>query len=484
VRDPWSSIPRPLPPLLLAVLLLAFTWALLVPPWEAPDETAHFAYAQLVAERFDLPGETGDGLSSELTLAWLSSNAPQVAAILATKPEWSRDAYARWKAADARLAASAREDGQGFNPASTNPPLYYLYAAPAYLAASAGDIFDRLYLMRLWSALLLLVTCVGTWLLAGELFGRDRPLQVCSTAVVGLHPMMTFISSSVSPDGLLFALWSLALWLGVRVLKRGLTLVDGVALFTTVGLAVLVKGTSYALVPPAFLALAVGTWRRRGEGARRIAPLAAAAVLAFAIPAGGWLITARALDRPAVNQIGASGAENASLDVRSFGSYLWQFYFPRLPWQTPFSAIGDLRVKSVWVDTGWAAFGWLEVRFPSWVYKLLAFASALVLAGAVLIVLLQWRSIDHAVVAFLGLALLCLLAGLHWVEYKTVVEQQLPFNQGRYLFPLLPLWGVAVAGLVQRVPERAKPAALGMVVGALFVLQLFSLGLVAERYFA
>ena len=477
------AIPRPLPPLLLAVFALACAWALLVPPWQAPDETAHFAYAQLVAERFDLPGEGGTGLSTELGLAWTSSNAPQVAQVLATRPEWSPEAYERWRAADRRLPPGARKDGTGSNPASTNPPLYYLYAAPAYLVASAGDIFDRLYLMRLWTALLLLVTCVGTWLLAGELFGRNRLLQLGSAAVVGLHPMMTFISSSVSPDGLLFALWSLALWLGVRVLKRGLTLVDGVALFGVVGLAVLVKGTSYALVPPALLALAVGVWRLRGEGTRQAAGIAAAAVLAFAVPAGGWLAVAHALDRPAVNQVGGSG-ENAKLDARSFGSYLWQFYLPRLPSQKPFGTIDDLRVYSVWVKTGWAAFGWLEVRFPDWVYALFAAVSAFVIAGGVLLVVLRWRAIDHAVVAFFGLALLCLLAGLHWVEYKTVVEQQLPFNQGRYLFPLLPLWGVAVAGLVEQIPRRGQAVGFGVVLGALFVLQLFSLGLTAERYFA
>jgi 4-amino-4-deoxy-L-arabinose transferase-like glycosyltransferase len=483
VRESWRVIPRPLPPLLLAVLVLACAWALLVPPWQAPDETAHFAYAQLLAERFDLPAESGNGLSTELQLAWTSSNAPQVAQVLATKPEWSPDAFERWKAADRRLDDSARKDGTGSNPASTNPPLYYLYTAPAYLAASGGDIFDRLYLMRLWTALLLLVTCVGTWLLAGELFARDRRLQVCSAAVVGLQPMESFISSAVSPDGLLFALWSIALWLGVRVLKRGLTLVDGVALFGVVGLAVLVKGTSYALVPPVLLAVAVGAWRKRGEGSRRVAGLAAAAVLAFAVPAAGWFTVAHALDRPAVNQVGTS-EQDATLDPRSFASYLWQFYFPRLPSQTSFGVIDDMRVYSIWVQTGWAAFGWLEVRFPGWVYGLLALVSAFVLIGGALIVVRRWGSIDRAVAAFFALALFCLVAGLHWVEYKTVIESGLPFMQGRYLFPLLPLFGVAVAGLVEQIPRRAQGIGLGVVLGALFTLQLFSLGLTAERYFA
>ncbi len=117
---------------------------------------------------------------------------------------------------EARLPDSARGDGGGQNPASSNPPLYYLYESVPYLLASGGDIFDRLYVMRLWSVLLLLVTTAGAWLLAGELFGRNRLLQLVAAGFAGLQPMVTFVSSSVTPDALLFATWSVAFWLCAR----------------------------------------------------------------------------------------------------------------------------------------------------------------------------------------------------------------------------------------------------------------------------
>ena len=47
--------------------------------------------------------------------------------------------------------------------------------------------------------------------------------------------MMTFVSASVSPDSMLYALWTLALWLGVRILRRGLTAAAGAALFAARG---------------------------------------------------------------------------------------------------------------------------------------------------------------------------------------------------------------------------------------------------------
>ncbi|MGG7379194.1 hypothetical protein ACQ7B2_10720, partial [Escherichia coli] len=67
-------------------------------------------------------------------------------------------------------------------------------------AASAGDFFDRLYAMRMWSALLLAAAVVATWLLVGELTGGDRLAQLIASGVVGLQPMASFISASINPD--------------------------------------------------------------------------------------------------------------------------------------------------------------------------------------------------------------------------------------------------------------------------------------------
>ena len=475
--------------LLCAVALVAAAWALLVPPFQAPDENSHFGYAQRLAESFDLPGDSQRKIfSTEQVLAEDRSNSEQTAAVLQTKPEWSEQAYRRWQLAEERLPAGARDDGGGPNPASTNPPLYYLYEAPAYLAGSRGDIFDRLYLMRLWSALLLLVTVTATWLLAGELFGPRLPLQLVAAAVAGLQPMVTFLSAAVTPDSLLFALWSLALWLGVRILKRGLTAGNGVALLAVVGLAVVTKASSYALVPAALLALGVGAYRLRVAGRPRVAVLVAVALLAFAVPVGGWLVTARALDRPAVNEVGtAPGHQSPSVtnfNVRELGSYLWQFYLPRLPFQKRFGGMPEYPAYAVWVKTGWAAFGWLEVRFPQWVYALLGAFTLAVLLGGIAYLVRRRHEVDIAVVAFLGASVLTLLAGLHWTEFRTLVGGTGPFNQGRYLLPLIGLMGAAVAASVALVPERRRLTVAGVVLGGLFALQAFSLAIVIGRFYA
>ena len=488
-RSRVAGVPVALIGLLAAVLVTTTAWALLMPPFLAPDENSHFGYAQTLAESFELPGKANrDLFSTEQELAQDRSNSEQTAAVLQTKPEWSKLAYARWRHQQDQLTHADRTDGGGPNPASSNPPLYYLYEAPAYRAASGGDIFDRLYLMRLWSSLLLLVTASAAWLLAGELFGRNRPLQLVAAAVAGLQPMVTFLSAAVTPDALLFALWSLALWLGVRILKRGLTLVDGAALFAGVGLAIVTKATSYALLPAAMLVLGVGVARLRGSPRRHAALIVSAALVALLLPVGGWLATAAALDRPAVNTVGsAPGHETPTItnfNVRELGSYIWQFYLPKLPFQRRFGGMPEYPAYTVWVKTGWAAFGWLEVRFPEGVYALLAAFSLASLGGAALFAARRRADIDVAVVAFFVLVVFGLLAGLHWTEFRTQVGGAGPFNQGRYLLTLISLGGVAVAAALALLPERRRPAGVGVVLGGLFALQAFSLAIVMGRFYA
>src|SRR5436190_6090359 len=49
------GVPVPLRLLLAVAVLEVFCWVAFAPPWQGPDETAHFAYAQHYAEVGDPP---------------------------------------------------------------------------------------------------------------------------------------------------------------------------------------------------------------------------------------------------------------------------------------------------------------------------------------------------------------------------------------------------------------------------------------------
>jgi hypothetical protein len=134
-----KRVPAPLGWLLVAVGLLGLAWATLTPAWQAPDENSHYAYLQSVGERFDLPGDPDRSFfSREQAAAVAAVNSDQVAGVPETKPEWSEGAYRRWQGLEERMPDGAREDGGGPNPATSNPPLYYLYTAVAYRVACCG----------------------------------------------------------------------------------------------------------------------------------------------------------------------------------------------------------------------------------------------------------------------------------------------------------------------------------------------------------
>ncbi|MBE2317409.1 DUF2142 domain-containing protein [Solirubrobacter sp. CPCC 204708] len=484
--DPSPSrrrrVPGALAALLAATAILGVAWALILPGWQAPDENSHYGYVQSLVDGPGLPGEPDRPLfATEQSRAADAVNADQTAASLVTRPEWSRTAFERWREAERELPDAQRSDGGGQNAARSNPPLaYLLYAAP-YAAAGGGGVFDRLVWMRIVGVVWLLVTVAATWALAGEVFGRRPLFQLAAAALPALAPMPTFISASVTPDGLLFALWTVALWLGVRMLRRGLTVRSGVAFMAVVGLACWVKATSYALVPGALLAFAIAAWRVPGGRARVALPGLAALVAVV----GGWLVTARILARPASQQL-TSAATASGLDVRELGSYLWQFYLPKLWFMQDFfpSVPMGLPVVDVILNGAWARFGWLEIEFPGWVYWAL---TVLTLAVAVAAAVAVWRArttLDRGVLAFLALVALTLVAGLHWQEYQLKLSSGAPFMQGRYVLPLIGIAGLASAAALRLVSARLRGLTLAGMVGGLFALQAFSLALTLERFYA
>lgn len=480
-RSALRAVPRPLAVLLGAVLLLGLCWALLTPPFQAPDEQSHFGYVQSLVEGPGLPGDPErPAFSTEQLRAHDASNSDQTAANLLAKPEWSRDVWEAWQRQDARIPAGDKSDGGGVNPAAGNPPLSYLVDAVPYAAFSGGDFFSRVTATRIVSVLWLLLTVAGAWLLAGEVFGRDRLLQLVTAAVVGLLPMVSFISAQVGPDTLMYALWTVALWLAVRIVRRGLEPLPAVALLGVTGLAIVTKATSYALLPAVLFALGVGLWRIRDQRPR-VLRIALSALVALAVPVVVWAAVARLSDRAVAAQVSGSSGPGGT-NYRELLSYIWQFYLPKLPFMEPHHGAG-LPAYHIWVQQGWGAFGWLEVRLPDWLYRLLALVTVAVAAAAVARLVAIRRRLHLPTLAVLALALAALFAGLHWTDYHQTAGG-LAFMQGRYAFPTIAIVGLTAAQALTWIRGGARQVAASGVLGGLFVLQLLSFALVLSRFYA
>jgi hypothetical protein len=230
-----------------------------------------------------------------------------------------------------------------------------------------------------------------------------------------------------------------------------------------------------------------------------------AVIAAFALPVGAWFVVANESGRSAFGQTTlvsagetpASGGGTASGGQKNspglFASYLWQYYLPRLPSMTPiknfYPQISHYAPVQVWLGSGWASFGWVNVWFPSWVYKLF-FLIVVVIAGGVVASLWQRRRGRRVLprtwrlAAFYLVMAGLLIGGLQWTDYKLYLDDKQPFLQGRYILPLAPLLALLVAQATRALPARFRPASQGVVVGGLLVFQIACLGLVAARYYA
>jgi 4-amino-4-deoxy-L-arabinose transferase-like glycosyltransferase len=373
-----------------------------------------------------------------------------------------------------------------------------------------------MYVMRLFSVLWLLVTTVGAWLLAGELFDRNRQLQLLTAATIGLWPMLTFMSSAINPDGMLAALWTLATWLGVSILRRGLTVRRAVGVCLCAGLALVTKATALALLPPVAFALAVGAWRLRHKVSRRQLAWGLGAAAAFAVPVIAWILAAHdaghdpfgqaaLVSQGAAADAGAGGAGGAAtsavpkgFQLNRFASYLWQFYFPKLPFMQEqrfvYPVISHYPAYEVWLASGWASFGWVNIWFPAWVYRVFLVIVLAVGTGAGITAMRSVRALratggflrraPWTMIAFFALTVGTLLAGLHWTDYHMLVDNEAPFIQGRYLLPVGAVLALVVAQAVRALPARFRTVAIGSVLGGLVALQLACLVLVATRYYA
>jgi 4-amino-4-deoxy-L-arabinose transferase-like glycosyltransferase len=475
--------PKSLAALLAIVVVVGLCWALLVPPWQSPDELAHFAYAQSLVESFTLPGVKGrpaessdESLADNAVGASRGSFWPEAA-----PPDWSRADYTAYLASEHGADPPPKSDGSGPSSATQNPPLYYLFADVGDLIDRGGTAFGRLYAIRISGGLLLALTTIGAWLLAGETFGRRRLSQLTCAAVAGLLPMVTFMSTNVNPDALLITTWTFALWLGARVINRRADRRDVLALCAVTAAAILTKATSYALVVPVLFALFIG-WRRRpaserGSALKHIAP----AGLVLLVPVLGWLALAHALGRPGINTIGSSAAH--PFNVSRFLSYVWQFYLPRLPFLSPFWITRQLPVYNIWALQVTGVFGWLDVFLPRWIYPAAAGAVAGVAVASVALLTRLYERRHLPLLGFFALTLVSLLGLLHITAYRALIAGQGQFLQGRYLLPVVGLLGLAVGLIIGAIPLRLRSSACGLALTSLLAFQAISLAAIVQAYY-
>jgi 4-amino-4-deoxy-L-arabinose transferase-like glycosyltransferase len=471
--------------------LNATAWALLNPFMLVPDEPSHVYYVQQLAETGQVPNDSKSGAASHQNDAIrIYSHLDDIVFGDIGRPAWTRQ---EGRILERGVRDSSPVGGGGGAGVGLYPPLYYatLVVPYAVTKAAGGALIEQQLAMRVLSALYAGATVLLVFLFLRELLPRAPWAWRVGALACALQPLFGFISGGVSPDSLLTLFCTAVFYLFARAFRRGLTPRLGALLGLTLALATLAKLSALGLLPGAVVAAAILVWRAGPHGRRSALVSVGAGALAFAAPVLVYLLLSDSVwHRPLLGGAsqtagspagggggggggGGSGSAPAAPPIHwsslsGYLTYTWQLVFPRVPFMHDW--LPGFLPNEIWFR-GWIGrYGWGGLIFESSVYTV-ALAVLSGLAALVVVSLVRLRRALRRRLPELG-AYVALMAGLicfyGYVGYHYFLDTGAEFEQARYLFPLIALYGalvaVAVAGLGRR---------LGVAVGATLVVLAF-----------
>lgn len=446
---------------LFAIAAVNFAcWALITPPFQAPDEVDHYAYVQSLVERGESPAvsaavplnrwSNAESLALEATAFPTDHEAPD------TGMPWTQLAEQRFKQLYAQQHPTA-DSGGGYSTSAAHGPLYYLALSPAYLLAEHDSTFSQLTGMRLTSALLGALAALFAFLLARELAPHRPWLGVVAALLVAYEPMYGFISGAVNNDVGVNAAAAACAYLLVRLLRRGLTVPWGLATGAVLVATPLVKETGLSLYPVAALVLLAGLYMRHsradvpGWAALVVGVLAmdqlSVHVLSTLQPASG---------SNGFRAIGSntSAASEAFHHIPEYLSYVWQTFLPRLPFMGQHFSPA-IPGYLIFVKRGFGAFGWYDVLFPNWIYTLILVAMLAAIPLGLWAARHEWGWIarNWLSVATVVAIPIAVIAGFEAAYYSPGIQTVIP-TYGRYVFPAIVPIAVIVVGVLHAFGRR------------------------------
>jgi 4-amino-4-deoxy-L-arabinose transferase-like glycosyltransferase len=497
MRRAWrwlGALVRRIPVAGRACFVIAFVnaaiWGLVVPPFQVPDEIAHFGYAQYLAETGGLPPQKVAPPYSEQEQQALQElgffnviGHPELRGILDQAEE---------NALRAQLATNPSPVGPGGETSITDqPPLYYALEAVPYWLSPSNNILTRLVFMRLLSALLAAGTVLAVFLFLRELFPGTPWSWTVGALVVAFQPMFGFIAAGVQGDNLLFLASATTLFLVLRAYRRGFTRRRAAAIGAATAVGLLAKLTFIGLVPGIGLALLLLTWRAIPRGRAEALRSLATAVLVVAVPYVIYaLLNSYVWHRGGPTAGGIGAATNSALPsgthitLNETLDYTWELYLPPL-WFMHHRYFATYPGWETWLNGSIGHFGWLDYVFPAWVYEYCLYIFyALSALGIVALIKLRDRLLGMLpMFACFGVMGAGLLGSIGYTGIRYQLTNGAQFAQARYLFPMIAFWGAFVVLAARGVGRRWAPVLGGVLVVAAMALGLFAETLTISRYY-
>lgn len=470
----------------LIACLNAVSWSLISPSFQVADEESHFAYVEQLARTGGLPTSSSEQLpldeisaleDLEVNRVLLHPNHRTIAtAAQQTKLENDLTSAAANPPPTTGAAAAA----------ASEPPLYYALEAIPYDLGAGGGVLDQLALMRLLSALMAGITALFAFLFAREALPAAPNTWTVAGLGVAFMPALGYISGAVNPDSLLCAVSAAVFYALARGFRRGLTPRLAIAIGALTAAGLLTKLNFLGLAPGVALGLALLAKRAATRvGARTAWRMLALAIVIAATPVCVYVLV------NLVSHHRALGLGSSAIDAtahHSIGgelSYIWQLYLPRLPgMHVDFADISPLR--DLWFNGLVGDYGFEDTFFPRWVDNLALIPTLAIVALsarelAVHSPALRRRIGELGVYLTMAVGLLALIGASSYLWFPA---EAAGFPEPRYLLPLLPLFGAALALAARGAGRRWASAAGVLIVTLLIAHDLFSQLQVIGRFYS
>lgn len=375
-KQDWGGRDRRRLAVILALfVVLALCFNLIVPVFNAPDETHHFEYIRHLARHAELPDQTSEARATSNE----GFNPPLYYAICAVilslvSPDGASDLVVP-------DSSDVRRFRQRPYPAAAQP--FFPALNPRYLKWGRGrqqNMFLRVdedhfpfsgsiravHLLRAIGIPLGMLTILFVYKAALSLFPDDGELALLAAAICAFNPQFVFVNSYLNNDALVTLFSTLCFWLVVRlVLSRRSDVVGLVVLGTCLGLGLLSKLNIAFWVPIALLAVCLGV-RLRGEPAVRMLRDGALFISAVVVICGWYFvrnISLYGLDDPLGWQLRAIQNPELVMDPERRAWFLTQVFPGRI------------------FTSFWGQFDWLTIRLPAWAYASYGAISLMGLVG-------------------------------------------------------------------------------------------------------
>jgi len=409
----------PIVSILFAFLILATCYGIVTAVFEAPDEPAHYFYVKYIADTVSLPIITE---TSEEPWASEGHQPPLYYSLGALVTAWVDTSDAL------QLLQPNPHANIGHPMANANKNIFVHSDEERFPYRRA---VLAIHLVRLLSTLLGAVTVLATYLTGLEVFPQNRTIALGASLLVALNPQFIFISSAVNNDSLVIALSSLALLFCIRLITKGPTARNALALGFLLGLAQMTKLSSLPLW--LLLPFVLGLAHVKHHPPLKTTLQHTLLICLVALAISGWWF-----------------ARNCSLYGDPTG---FKAHFALQGTRTRTLTLRRLRWESQGLKMSfWAVFGWFNIVADDIIY---GFFDLLSLAGLLGLAIAAARYLRNKRDVSLGpLGILCLWIGMIFLSLLWWNRQVMGF-QGRLLFPAISAISLLLFyGLRQFFPDR------------------------------